>query len=377
MARAPQPDLPEPDRAEGAPHPRLTPRLFGQAAAEAAFLDAWTSGRMHHAWLLAGPRGVGKATFAWRAARFLLTAEPPGGLFAPPPPATLDAPADHLVLRRMAALAEPRLHLVRRGPNQQGTALSQVITVGEIKELADFLHLTAADGGWRAVILDAADELNGHAANALLKMLEEPPRQVVFLIVAHRPARLLPTIRSRCRTLPFAPLAPPDLAAALAGAGVTVADASAMAELAAGSAGAAARLAAGGGEEIYAGLVSLFSARGLDRGRALALADSTSGKGAETRFDLLVSLADTFLGRLARRGTTGRPAPEAAPGEPALLARLSPDPGAGRLWAELAASLTDRARRGRALNLDAAALCLDMLLRIDETAGRIAARGAR
>ncbi len=375
MARAPQTDLPEPDRSEGTPHPRHAARLFGQAEAEAAFLAAWTSGRMHHAWLLAGPRGVGKATFAWRAARFLLTAEEPGGLFAPPPPLTLDAPQGHPALARIAALGEPRLHLVRRGPTDDGKALSQVITVGVVARLREFLHLTAADGGWRVVILDAADDLNPSAANAILKLLEEPPRRVVFLIVAHRPARLLATIRSRCRTLPFAPLAPQALADALAQAGLDSPDPQALAALAAGSAGAAARLVAGGGPAHYADLLAVL-ARGFDRSRALALADSVAGRGAEGRFDLVLALADSLLARLARHGATGSAGAEAAPGEAALLARLSPDARAAREWADLAAALTDRARRGRALNLDAATLCLDMLLRIGETAGRLTASQA-
>ncbi len=366
----------EPDRVEGAPHPRDTLVLRGQAAAEAAFLDAYTSGRLHHGWLLTGPRGVGKATLAWRIARFLLAEEPPGdSLFgAPPPPESLDIPPEHPVARRLAALSEPRLKLIRRSLGDTGR-LRSVISVEDVRGLKDFFHLSAADGGRRVVIVDAADEMNPAAANALLKALEEPPKGATILLVAHQPWRLLPTIRSRCRELRLTPLAPADMAAALAAAGTEGAEAAALAELAQGSVGEAIRLANLNGVTSYAALVAL--AAGLprmDRTRAIALAESAAGRGAEARFDLLIGLFDAFLARLARTGATGQTPPEAVPGEAALLARLAADPAAGRAWADLAQSLGARARRGRAVNLDPAALLMDMVLKIDETAGALAPR---
>ncbi|MFN6979639.1 MAG: DNA polymerase III subunit delta', partial [Gemmobacter sp.] len=270
-------EAPEADRAPGAPHPRDTARLYGQTAAEAAFLGAWTAGRMHHAWLLSGPRGVGKATLAWRLVRFLLAApEDDGGLFAPPPPASLDIPDAHPVARRMRAMAEPRLFLLRRPWDDQAKRPRAVIPVDEVRRMQGFLRLSAADGGRRAVIVDAAEDMNPEAANAMLKLLEEPPRGVTFLMVSHQPMRLLPTIRSRCRALACAPLAPDALAAALAQAGVDPGDeAEALAELSGGSAGEAIRIVEGGGVALYAALVRLFSARPqADRGAALALAEA-------------------------------------------------------------------------------------------------------
>ena len=208
-------ELPEPDRIEGAPHPRETARLYGHEAAEAAFLDAAISGRLHHAWLITGPRGTGKATLAWRLARFLLATPPAGetGLFgAAPPPMSLDIDPEHPVARRMRALSEPGLFLLRRGANDKGDRLSAEIRVDEVRKLKGFFSLSATDGGRRVVIVDAADEMNTAAANAVLKLLEEPPRGAVLLLVSHQPNRLLPTIRSRCRELRLAPLAPDDLA---------------------------------------------------------------------------------------------------------------------------------------------------------------------
>ena len=370
--------LPEPDRLEGAPHPRETRSLYGHAAQEAAFLQACATGRLHHAWMLTGPKGVGKATLAWRLARFLLaTPEDDGGMFSAPPPATLDVAPDHPVARRMLQLAEPRNFLLRRGPNEKETALAQVISVDEVRKMKSFFTLSAADGGRRTAIIDSLDEMNPAAANALLKLLEEPPTNVTLFLIAHQPARLLPTIRSRCRELRLKPLGPGDLAAALTAAGGSVAtnEAAALAQLAAGSVGEAFRMTNLDGLALYASLTRLFATLPrLDRPQALALAELAAGRGAAETFDLLVTLIDVFLARLARLGTTGSAPADAAPDEARLIARLSPHPQAARSWADLAQSLSSRARRGKAVNLDPAALLMDMLLRIDETAGTLAAR---
>jgi DNA polymerase III subunit delta' len=365
----------EPDRIDGAPHPREARSVFGQEAAEAAFLQAFGSGRMHHGWLLAGPRGVGKATLAWRIARFLLAqpAAAEAGFFdAPPAPESLDVPPDHPVARRMLALSEPRLKLIRRSLNDRGQ-LRQVIAVEDVRALRDFFGLSAADGGRRVVIVDAADEMNPNAANAILKLLEEPPPGAVLLLVAHQPSRLLPTIRSRCRVLKLAPLDAAAMRAALDQAGAVDADAEALAALSAGSVGEALRLVAGDGLALYAQIVALICAMpGLPRPDLIRLADSAAGRGAEGRFELIVRLADLAVARMARAGAGGAGPAEAVPGESAAMARLAPDATAARAWADLAADLAARARRGRAVNLDPAALVIDMFLRMETAARRLA-----
>lgn len=374
-------DIPEADRLDGAPHPREAARVYGHGAAEAAFLDAVRAGRIHHGWLITGPRGIGKATLAWRLARFLLATPPEngGGLLGTPPlPASLDIPPGDPVARRMLALAEPRLFLLRRPWDGKARRLRQEITVEEARRLKGFFALSAADGGRRVVIVDAADELNPSAANALLKLLEEPPERAHLLLVSHQPSRLLPTIRSRCRTLRCAPLAPDDLAAALAQAGADLpADPAPVAALAAGSVGTAFRLAQSDGLALYAALVRLLAgAPGLDRPAAIQFAGQLALSGGAEALNQIAELLALLLARLARTGLSGPPAPEAVAGEARLMARLCPDARAARRWAALAQEIGDRLDHGMAVNLDPAALLLDTLLRLDAGAEASAAAPA-
>lgn len=372
-------EIPEPDRIEGAPHPRETRDLVGQEPAEAAFLTAFNSKRLHHGWLITGPRGVGKATLAWRIARFLLaTPLNDGGMFGEALPAsdTLDIPSDHPANRRIAALSEPGLFLLRPAWDEKKKRLKANITVDEARKLKGFFQLSSTDGARRVVIVDSADDLNINAANALLKLLEEPPADAFILLVSHQPSRLLPTIRSRCRELRCHMLSPENLDAAMNAAGSDKGDnPQALAELSGGSVGEAVRLNNLAGMETYGSIIALFAdLPNLDRPRALKLAESAVGKGKETRFDLLLNLMDLFLTRTARTGVSGPPLVEAAPGESDLLKRLAPAPDAGRVWAELQQELSARARHGQAVNLDPAALILDMVFRINDTAAKLAVR---
>jgi len=373
---------PEADRVDGAPHPRDTKVLLGQSAAEKSFLQAVQSGRLHHGWLIAGPRGVGKATLAWRIARYLLAenAAAGDGLFGDSSPApatdTLTRPDNDPLARRVAALAEPRLTLVRRVWDPKSSRHKKDIGVDEIRRLKSFFNLSAADGGRRVVIVDTADEMTTNAANALLKLLEEPPDNAILLLISHQPSRLLPTIRSRCRVLRCEPLSGAEMAQALTAAGSeTGDDAAALSELSGGSVGEAVRLSNLDGMAIYQDLVALFATLpDLDRPKALKLAESVAGAANEPRYDLVLRLLDVFVVRTARTGVSGPPIVEAATGEAALMTRLCGTPDAGRKWAELQQKNAARARHARAVNLDPAALILDMILRINELAGQLATR---
>tara|TARA_R110002094_G_scaffold221377_1_gene195805 strand:- start:2432 stop:3547 length:1116 start_codon:yes stop_codon:yes gene_type:complete len=368
-------DTPQPDRVDGALHPRDTVRLIGQDAAEAAFLDAFNAGKLHHAWMLTGPRGVGKATLAWRIARFLLATPDPddGGMFAAPVPASLDIAPDHPVARRIASGGEGGLKSVTRSINTDTKRMRKQIVVDDIRALNGFFQMSSADGGRRVVIIDDADEMNVNAANALLKMLEEPPARATLLLLSHQPSGLLPTIRSRCRVLRLGTLASDQMADALAASDVAIeGDPAALAELSGGSVGGALRLSLMGGLKIYAELVALMaSLPQMDRARAIKLAEAAAQRGAEEKLVLLFTLIDLFLSRLARTGATGTPpAIAAAPGETQLLQRLSPNPAQGRAWAEVAQEISARAQHGMAVNLDPAALVLDTLFKMGDTAPR-------
>lgn len=363
---------PEPDRLDDFPHPRETVRLLGHDDAEHEFLTAFNSGRLHHAWLVSGPKGIGKATLAWRMARFLICqpVDDSGGLFGDEAvvPTSLDIPDDHPVTRRMLALSEPRLFLLRRPVDARTGKLKQDITVDASRALKGFFAMSAADGGRRVVIIDAADEMNPSAANAVLKVLEEPPKNTFLLLVCHQPARLLPTIRSRCRVLRLAELSPADLGDAMAaavGEPSEIEDMASIAALAGGSVGRALQMRAAGGFETYGQVLAVFaSLPRFERSLAIRLAGSVSGRDAGQRLELVVSLTELLLYRLARTGATGVTPDEAVPGESETLRRLSPDPAAARRWAGIAEGLGAEVRRGAAVNLDPGTLILDMFHRI-------------
>jgi DNA polymerase III subunit delta' len=204
------------DGDDEAPHPRTTTNFFGHALAESTLLAAYRSGRVPHAFLIGGPQGIGKATLAYRMARFVL---------AHPDPSSREVrAADSLavdtgdpVARRIAAQAQPDLLVLERTLNDKGV-LHKQIAVEDIRRTVAFFGSTAGEGGWRIAIVDAVDDLNRAGANALLKVLEEPPERALLLLVSHSAARVLPTLRSRCRILTLRPLADAAVAQAVAAA---------------------------------------------------------------------------------------------------------------------------------------------------------------
>jgi DNA polymerase-3 subunit delta' len=191
-----------------APDPRANPTLLGHPEAEATILDAIRAGRMHHAWLITGPEGVGKATLAYRFARCLLAGRPTE--------ASLALDSTNPVFRRVAANSHADLLTIERVLNEKTKRLKTQIAVEDVRKITGFMSLTPAEGGWRVVVVDGAEELNQASANALLKILEEPPARAILLLVCAAPGRLLPTIRSRCRRLRLTPLADEPMAQLLA-----------------------------------------------------------------------------------------------------------------------------------------------------------------
>jgi DNA polymerase III subunit delta' len=194
--------------------PRLTDRLFGHAGTEAALLTTYRGGRVPHAFMLIGQKGIGKATLAYRMARFVLAHPDPAAL-AVQAATSLAIDPQHPVARRVAAQAHGDLLVLERTLNDKGV-LRQQIAVEDVRRTVAFFGATAGEGGWRVAIVDAVDELNRAGANALLKVLEEPPQRALLLLVCHSASRALPTLRSRCSIVPMRPLTQSDVASALA-----------------------------------------------------------------------------------------------------------------------------------------------------------------
>ena len=358
--------LPEIDRLEGFPHPRDTAELFGHEAAEQEFAAAFAGGRMHHAWMLSGPAGIGKATLAYRVAKFALATPQERSA------ATDLAISDKsIAAAQVRALSHPGLAIVRRAYDTKTKRFPATIPVDSVRELKTFLGRTADEGAWRIVIVDSADELNLNAANALLKALEEPPRRTIFLLVVAQPQRLLRTIRSRCRTLEMAALSPSDLRRAATGA-LTAADTPPPAEadwralesLAGGSVRRLLELSATDGLSLYRRIEALFQALPrIDWQSAHALGEELGSAAADARFTLFFDLLLGLIARLVRAAASG----EGSPDDMAMARKLIP---AGRLasWAELWETIVRDKAETLALNLDRRMLILDTLARVERTA---------
>jgi DNA polymerase-3 subunit delta' len=362
MARAPVTaeieELPEADRLESFPHPRHTKVLFGQEDAERTLAAALASRRMHHAWLLAGPQGIGKATLAYGFARAALATPEERDPFGQ----SLEVGEDTIASRQVRALSHPGLLLLRRPYDVKAKRFATSIPVDEVRRLRSFLALRAAGDGWRVVIVDEANELNVNAANALLKSLEEPPVRTVFLLVSSAPGQLVPTIRSRCRMLTLPPLDDKDLRKAATQA-LTVAEAPLPGEadwaplmhLAGGSAGHLLGLLGAGGLELQGRIDRLLGLLPRVDWKAVhALSDELQPIAAQVRFDLFFELLLGTLARLIHTVATGEGSPETR----ALAARIVGDTrlaSFAALWERVAREKADTL----ALNLDRKSLVME------------------
>ncbi len=317
--------------------PRENPLLFGHTLAETQLLDALASGRMHHAWLITGAEGVGKATLAYRFARRLLAGHAPGSTAGHPLAIDPKSP----VFRRVAIGSHADLLTVEREWDEKKARLRGEIVVDDVRAVSAFLRLTPAEGGWRVVVIDGAEHMNRNAANALLKMLEEPPPRAILLLTCAAPGRLLPTIRSRCRRLGLQPLDEPAMATALGHylPDMPASERTQLAAIAAGSPGRALLLAEEKGLQL-----ATLAAEVLDGvpsfplPRAIALADQLGGRGEDRFTPFMTLLCDALAASLRR----------AARGAPERLTQLRPLAE----WAELWQSLTHILDETERLNLD-------------------------
>ncbi len=371
MARAPiAPEIetyPEADRLEEFPHPRHTAVLFGHDAAERALAHGVSQGRMHHGWLIAGPEGVGKATLAWRLARHLLAKPEERDPFGE----SLEVQPDTTAVRQVAALSHPDLLLLRRVWDTKTKRFTTGIPVDEVRRLRAFLTHTSAHGANRVVIVDSADDLNIAAANALLKSLEEPPPNTFFLLVTSAPGRLLPTIRSRCRTLALPPLDTQHLKLAalkaLEGTDLEPPGPSEWVRLTEIADGSVRRL------------LMLWGLKGLDlqqRIEALladgarmawpkvhALGDELASPASAARFELFFDLLLRQIALMTRAHATLDT--ESAPGR---MAQSLIRDAALASWAELWETIAREKGETQALNLDRKSLILETFRRIETVA---------
>jgi DNA polymerase III subunit delta' len=340
-------ETPEADQLNGFLHPRKQRLLFGHAPEAAGLARAARSGRLHHGLLITGPKGVGKATLAWRFARALLSG-PAAGL------------RDDLAIadtgraaQLIDGLAHPDVLSIRRPWDEKAKRHKTEIPVDEIRRLGGFFGRHAAEGGWRIAIVDAADEMNRAAENALLKTLEEPPPRSLVILIANAPGALLPTTRSRCRKLALRPLDHQTMAQAVAALNPGGGEGrETLAALAEGAPGRALALGQSGALALYADAVRLLSAvRKPDLGLVTAVADRLAKPAASDSFYLFLDLIRQLLRWmvLAKAGQTGPLLALGRDGEALLKAC---DAGGLERWTALWDNLNASFQRADALNLD-------------------------
>jgi DNA polymerase-3 subunit delta' len=343
----------EPDRLAGFAHPREATHLVGHHDAQAAILEGLRQGKLHHAWLIGGPEGIGKATFAYMVAKQLL------GLKGGPAPTgdRLDVDPARQASRLVSNLAHPDLVVLRRQPATDKKAAATMIAVETVRRALEVFASTPSDGGWRVCVVDSADDLNASAANALLKVLEEPPARAIFLIIAHQPARVLPTIRSRCRKLALRPLAEAEITAVLDGLDVdadsaTIGQAIALAD-------GSVRRAISRLDPETAALIG--GTRGLlarlpdmDIPGVLAMSDQLAGRAAEADFAVFMETIEDWVRQLLHANLA------------AGAHRLAP---LAEVWDKTARAV----RETDALNLDRRPLVLSIFQDLSEAVSRMRA----
>ncbi len=347
----------EADQVAGTPHPRSAKMLIGHGDHEQNLLRAYRENRLPHAILLGGPAGVGKATLAWRLTRFLLAhPDPQRSAVRDAIDLAVDPGARAAV--QVASLSHPDVHVLRREINEKTRRLYAEIRADDVRRAIGLFQRAAGAGGWRICIVDSAEDLNRSSANALLKLIEEPPPRSLFLLVAHRPGLVLATLRSRARLLRLGPLDGAEIEAVVRSLGPpwSSTEPAALAAAAAEAGGsvheALRRLASpevGGMDAALARLLDQLPH--LDWREVHALADRSAGRDGQAAFQAVMGSVYAWLGRQVRTGEHVGNGAGIRRGEPAAPRRLAP-------YAEVWEKIATNARETDALNLDKRPLIL-------------------
>ena len=373
-------DLPQSDKQSDACHPRETLELFGQNLAEKRFLNAFNNNNLHHAWLISGSSGIGKATLAWRIAKFLFVNQSNNSneLFKEDTlSSSLDIDHSHPVNPRLRALSEPNLFLLRRLYDEEKKRFRSNIAVDQVRKLNHFFALSSTDSKRRVVIIDSVDDLNNNSANALLKSLEEPPKDCLFLLISHQPAALLPTIKSRCIELRCQKLSSENMYKALNTSNIdtdTLSDG--LINLSDGSVGNAIRLSNYNALSIYKSIVEIVETfPNLNGNLAIALSEQASKKGNDQILNIIVELIELVISRLAYSGL-GKLTEELIQNEKIILNSVSNTEKHAKSWADLVGKLRKKINYAITVNIDPGTLILDTLFTMNQTSQQLRLRNS-
>lgn len=345
---------PSDDPRETPLHPRLQTRLLGHAHAERHLLTAYHQSHLHHAWLFAGPRGIGKATLAYRFARYVLR-NPQRDTGSACPPDTMDVSAADPVFSRIASRGHSDLLVLERPFDSKTKRVREETPVEAARKATSFFSKTAGEGGWRVCIVDAADDMTPSAANALLKILEEPPDRALFILVTHAPGKLLPTIRSRTMRLNLAPLASEILAQIGTGFDLEAARIEQLAPFANGSVGRLLEIAGSDGADCFLEFIKTAQATTEHR---LKTAEFLSGRNRHDDFRVFCQLLTDWIASNAKHLASCHNSGE------------RPDSQLSARWADAHGHISHSIQQANVLNLDRRQVVLEALQRIHDLSGR-------
>ena len=363
------------DKIAGAPHPMLANEIIGHSSQKLSFLSSFASNRLPQCWLLAGDMGIGKASFAWLIAKFLLTTKyQPADLKNDLNESNINSilePQSGSILNRIISGSEQRVYIVRRGYNEKRKTFFKNISIEDVRKLQSYCSLSIADGGKRIIIIDTADDLNKSSSNALLKLLEEPPKNTIFLLISHQPNLLVPTLKSRCQKLSFSNLDQTDLGAVLTAIGCKIepSDQVSLSILSKGSAGAACRLLNSNCINLYSDILNISSSLpNLNTNKILQLSQNYFAKAKPGEFQIFFEMMQHFFSRLCKTGAMQKPVlPSVTENEAKIMKNLCPNLKSAHLWSEAANITLAKLNKGYLLNIDIESLILDAFIYLEKS----------